>query len=320
MSKAPTIIDFDHGISAIDTEYVRPMLAASHLLVDGGEAAFIDTGTTYSVPLLLAALHIKGIAREQVRWVCVTHVHLDHAGGAGALMRELPNATLVAHPRAAPHMIDPGKLIAGTVSVYGEEKTRKLYGEIGSVPEARVRVVQDGDRLELGTRTLTFIDTPGHAFHHYCIVDKANGVIFSGDTFGLSYRELDTARGAFIFPTTTPVHFEPELAHASVDRLMGYDPEAIFLTHYSRVTELPRLAGDLHAGLDALVAMARRHANAGTERGTRIAADMRAWLAERLAAHGCRLDAAGIDAVVTGDVRLNTQGLEVWLDRQSRAS
>jgi glyoxylase-like metal-dependent hydrolase (beta-lactamase superfamily II) len=314
----PIVIDYPHGISAIDTEFTGKLqLDASHLVVDAGEAAFIDVGSNYSIPVLMAGLAAKGLAPEQVRYVCVTHVHLDHAGGAGEIMRRLPNALLVVHPRGARHMIDPTQLYEGAKAVYGEAGMQRQYGTLLPVPEARVRVVEDGERLPLGQRELLFLDTPGHAYHHYCVVDRQAGAIFAGDTFGLSYRQLDTARGPFIFPTTTPVHFDPEAAHASIDKLMSFAPRAIYLTHFSEVTDLARLAGELHEGLDALVAIARRHESTGAERGARIARDMRAWLGERLRRHGCALSEAEIDRVVMLDVGLNTQGLEVWLARQA---
>lgn len=316
----PIIVDYEHGISCIDTEFHnRLQLDASHLIVDSGEAAFVDVGSNYSIPVLMAALERKGIAPEQVRYVCVTHVHLDHAGGAGEIMRQLPNATLVVHPRGAKHMIDPRALYEGAKAVYGEEEMQRTYGQLLPVPEARVKTVGDGERLPLGGRELLFLDTPGHAYHHYSIIDEEAGVGFSGDTFGLSYRQLDTARGAFIFPTTTPIHFDPEAAHASIDRLMSYDLGAMYLTHFSRVEELPRLAADMHAGLDRLVEIALAHEQGGAERFERISGDIRAWLGERLREHGCRLSESEIDGVVGMDVLLNTQGLIVWLDRRAAA-
>lgn len=115
------LTDYADGVTAIDTEYVRPHLDASHLIVHAGRAAFVDTGTALAVPLLLAALASKGLARDAVDWVFLTHIHLDHAGGAGALMQELPAARLVVHPRGAPHLIDPARLIVATRAVYGDE-------------------------------------------------------------------------------------------------------------------------------------------------------------------------------------------------------
>ncbi len=241
-SLASKLTDFRAGITAIDVDYVRPRLAASHLVVDEGRAAFVDTGTTHSLPNLLYALEAKGLDRSAVDWVLTTHVHLDHAGGAGALMRELPNARCAVHPRGARHLAEPSKLIAGSIAVYGEERYHALYGEILPIDASRIFQPEDGAKIRLGGRELELIHTPGHALHHYCVVDAANALIFSGDTFGLSYRDFDVDGRAFIIPTTTPVHFDPEALCRSVDRLMSYRPRSIFLTHYAEVTELERLA------------------------------------------------------------------------------
>ncbi len=314
----PTMIAYATGVTAIDTRFAGThMLAACHLLMDGGEAALVDVGSNFSVPVILQALERCGVDRAQVRYVCVTHVHLDHAGGAGEMMRQLPNASLVVHPRGARHMIDPSTLYAGARAVYGDEIMARHYGELVPVPEHRVRAVQDDDRLPLGGRMLRFLDTPGHANHHYCMVDEGANVIFSGDTFGVSYRQFDTEHGAFILPTTSPVHFDPIAAHRSIDRLVALEPSAIYLTHFGEVTEIPRLADALHAGIDAHVEIARRHADAGAAREERIAADLQDWLFAALRAHGVDWSGQALREALALDVQLNTQGLLVWLDRQS---
>ncbi|MEX1272525.1 MAG: MBL fold metallo-hydrolase [Gammaproteobacteria bacterium] len=281
--------------------------------MDRGEAAFVDTAVSHSVPRFLAALDAADLPRSAVRWVLITHVHLDHAGGAGRLMHELPDAELVVHPRGAPHMIDPRKLVAGTIATYGEAEYRRLYGEIPPVDAARVRTVADGETLPLGARTLEFIHTPGHAMHHYCIVDERHAQIFAGDTFGISYRDFDTAEGAFIFPATTPTHFDPEQAHASIDRLVAFRPREIYLTHYSRVTEIERLAADLHRDLDEFVRIAERCDELEAVRDA-----LGDYLRARLAAHGCTLPAAAIDELLELDVRLNAQGLIAWRERTAQ--
>jgi len=150
----PRLYRHPHGISAVDAEYLYPGHAAAHIIVESGRAAFVDVGTNASVPYLLAALAELGIARAAVDFVLLTHVHLDHAGGAGRLMRELPNAQAVLHPRGAPHMIDPTKLIAGSRAVYGEERLQRLYGQLVPIPSSRVRVIADGERVSLAGRTL----------------------------------------------------------------------------------------------------------------------------------------------------------------------
>jgi glyoxylase-like metal-dependent hydrolase (beta-lactamase superfamily II) len=306
------------GITAIDAEYVRPGLAASHLIAHEGRAAFVDTGTTHSVPQLLAALEELGLARDAVDYVILTHVHLDHAGGAGQLMQALPQARAVIHPRGAPHMIDPAKLIAGSMAVYGEARYRELYGELVPIPAERVVTTQDGQRLSLAGRPLEFVHTPGHALHHQAIVDLEHRSIFTGDTFGLSYREFDTEQGAFIVPTTTPTQFDPEQLIASLDRLLGYGPQALYLTHYSRVTEVPRLAELLKLQIHEFVKIARGH-RGEANRFQSISADMRALWLQLLRRHGCTLTEAQIDEVLGGDLELNTQGLIAWLDRERRS-
>lgn len=312
-----TLLSYPHGITAVDTDYIRPGLAASHLIVHGGRAAFVDVGTNHSVPRLLAALETLRIAREAVEYVLLTHVHLDHAGGAGALLRELPNARAVIHPRGAPHLIHPAKLIEASIAVYGEPTYRSLYGELVPIPAERVRLMRDGERIELAGRELLTVDTPGHAMHHYSIVDVGYRNIFTGDTFGLSYRELDTAAGAFVVPTTTPTQFDPEQLTASIEKLMGYGPQTAYLMHYSRVTDLPRLAESLKAQIRELSAIARRHAGA-PDRATAIRADMRAlWLA-LARRHGIELPESRIDDILGKDLDLNVQGLVAWLERLAR--
>jgi glyoxylase-like metal-dependent hydrolase (beta-lactamase superfamily II) len=312
VNRDPNIVDAGYGIHVVDTGYVRPRLAASHIVIDDGHAAIVDTGAAPAAPYVLDALGELGVAREQVDYLFLTHVHLDHAGGAGQLMAALPRARAVLHPRGAPHLVDPAKLIAGSVEVYGERVFRELYGEIVPIPADRVVTVKDGERLTLGRRTFEFIDTPGHARHHYCAVDLDHRIIFSGDTFGISYREFDTAAGPFAFPTTTPVQFDPEALHASINRLLSYRPERIALTHYGPVGDLERLAADLHECIDEFVRIARRHA-AEPDRTTRIAADMFERFSERLDRHGFKGDEARRHELLDTDVDLNTQGLDVWL-------
>ena len=212
-SMNPRMTLHPHGICAVDAEYLHPGHAAVHLIQQEGRAAFVNTGTNDSVPYLLAALERLGIAREAVDFVFVTHVHLDHVGGAGLLMRHLPNARALLHPRGVPHVVDPAKLIAGAAAVYGDEAVRRLYGELLPIAPERITSVPDGYRCELAGRPFELIHTPGHALHHYAIVDRAHSGIFSGDTFGISYRELDTAQGAFILPTSSPLAVRPGSAH-----------------------------------------------------------------------------------------------------------
>ena len=309
--------DLGHGITAIDTGYVRPLFDASHLIVENGRAAFVDVGTTFSAPALLGALEAKGLRPEAVDYVILTHVHLDHAGGAGEMMRRLPGARLVVHPRGARHMVDPSKLWAGAAAVFGEETMRRSYGSLVPVDPSRVIEAPEGFRLELGGRPLLFLDTPGHARHHCCVWDEASRSMFTGDTFGLAYPELASSRGALILPTTTPVQFEPEALVASIDRLVEYLPAAMLLTHYSRVTEIGRLAADLRRQIGELVALGRRE-DGKRDRAGRLRAGVGELLLGWSLDHGVPHPRERVRELLATDVELNAQGLEAWLDRDKR--
>ncbi len=306
-----------NGIHAIDVEYIRPLQDSSHLIIENGRAAFVDTGTNDSVPLLLDALSQHDLDPGDVDYVFLTHIHLDHAGGAGLLMQRLPNARCVIHPRGAPHMVSPEKLIRGTEAVYGVEKTRELYGEIRPMAEHRVVIADDEQWLSLNGREMQALYTEGHARHHYCLNDPASRGVFTGDSFGISYRELDTAAGEFIYPTTTPASFDPDEAHKAVDRVMGREPRQLYLTHYSRVTDLERLAADMHAGIDAFAAMALEHRHA-EDRLERIADAMFDYLSTRLVDHGFKGGRDAIWSVIEIDITLNSAGLVSWLQRMEK--
>jgi glyoxylase-like metal-dependent hydrolase (beta-lactamase superfamily II) len=304
------------GIHVIDTGFQRPRFDAAYLVVENGRGAFVDCGTNHSLPRMLAALDDAGLAPADVDWLVLTHVHLDHAGGAGELMARLPNSRLVVHPRGARHMVDPSKLWAGALAVYGEEEMQRSYGALRPIPADRVVEAPDGHVVDLAGRMLRCLDTPGHARHHNALWDARSRCCFTGDTFGLSYRELDSARGAFIIPTSTPVQFDPPALHASIDRLLALQPEGMYLTHFGRVGEVTRLAADLHATIDAMVAVARLHAGA-PDRHAAIVAALGDLYVARATAHGCALDAHGVLQVLAMDIELNAQGLEVWLQQQA---
>lgn len=313
------LVDQGFGITTIDTGLKRPGLVASHLLVEGGRAAFVDVGVTPRMESLLSALQQLQIEPQQVDYVIVTHVHLDHAGAAGALLRELPNARLVVHPRGARHMVDPSRLIAGATAVYGEEGMRASIGEIVPVPSERVIEAPDETCISLNGRELLCVDTPGHARHHLCVVDRASQGIFTGDTFGLSYREFDTAAGPFIFPTTTPVQFDPDALHGSIDRLLQYRPQRLFLTHFGCVEQPQALAAALHLHIDRFVAIANAVTGSGAQRTQQLMEMLGAWLYESVKAHGVTLAEEQVYALLQMDLELNAQGLECWLRQREQA-
>ncbi len=313
----PLITDYEYGISAIDAQFHRPRRAAIHLIVERGMAALVDTGTSFSIPGVVAALKQKNIATDDVAYVILTHIHLDHAGGASECMRLFPHAKLVVHPRGASHMANPARLVAGAMSVYGEAEFKRVYGEIIPIDVARIAEALDESRIDLNGRSLLFLDTPGHARHHNCIYDERSQTFFTGDTFGVSYREFDVDGREFVFPTTSPVQFDPIAAHASIDRIMDYQPRYAYLTHYSQIGNLASHARSLHDLIDAHVEIAQRAKDNGDERQSVISEALRALLLQRLAEHGCQLPQTEINELLSADIRLNAQGLVHWLDQPS---
>ena len=310
-------IDYGNGIIAIDANYIRPQLAAIHMVVEGDQVAIIDTGVNATVPAVLETLRRHRLTPEQVNYVILTHIHLDHAGGTGELMQHLPNARVVVHPRGSRHMVDPAKLIAGTIAVYGPEKTARIYGDIQGVDEKRIIEAKHQDIIRLGDRELLLLDTPGHALHHICIVDRNTGHIFSGDTFGLSYRELDHNGRQFMFATTTPVHFDPEALFASIELLCSYQPGAIYLTHFSQVRQIPTMAAELKTCLTAHIDIAQAAKGSGQQRIDHIKEGLGEWIRRESVVRQWGLQGAAAENFLAMDIDLNAQGLNVWLERMA---
>ena len=311
------LTDYDHGISALDSGFHRPRLDAIHLMLQDGHAAIIDTATTHSVPLVLEALAAKGLTAENVDYVILTHIHLDHAGGAGELMRIMPNARLVVHPRGSRHMADPAKLWAATVAVYGRELAERNYGVIVPIPTERIIEATDGLKLDFRGRTLTLYDAPGHAKHHVVIHDSLSGHAFTGDIFGLGYEELLTDGKRYCFPTSSPTQFDPPAMHASVDRIVGLKPGAVYVTHYAQVKDVPRIATDLHRLIDAHADLADRAVAAGLSGPARHAFlkdGVGKIITDERDRQGWRLSDAEVLRVFELDHELNAQGLGDYID------
>ena len=306
-----------NGISLIDAEYLYPGVVAVYLLQQDEQLAIIETGTANSAANILAVIESHGFSPDNVRYIIPTHVHLDHAGGAGDLMQHCHNAQLVIHPSGARHMIDPSKLIAGTIAVYGEEKFRELYGELKPIDASRVVEAPDNFEIMLGQRRFRFLDTPGHARHHFCIYDEHSQGIFTGDTFGLSYPNLTTDEERFIFPTTTPIQFDPPALLQSIDRLMALKPKQMYLTHFGAIEPTDVVVNQLTKRVHHFtqIALAEKHTNGN--RLQNIENRLRDYLLSELTAMHCQHSTEFCEQFLANDIRLNAQGLDIWLEKTS---
>ena len=313
MTLPPGVYHYGRGIYAVDTVYDRREQTAVHLVLEAGRAAVVDTGTAHAVPRVLAALEALGVPPERVDYVVLTHVHLDHAGAAGQLMARFPNARLTVHPRGARHMIDPARLLAATVAIYGEAETRRVYGELLPVPAARVLETPEGATVRLAGRALHFLDAPGHARHHVVVRDEATGHVFAGDSFGLSYRELDRDGRQFVFPTTSPSQFDPPALRRTLERILAHRPEAVYVAHFGKLTDPAGLAPDLRRLIDAHAALGERVRAAGAERKRLLMEGVRSLVLEEAERQAWRLPRENLLNLFALDIELNAQGLDAWL-------
>lgn len=301
------------GIHRFDTHYIRPRHTNVHIVTAGDDTALIDTGVAANVEALLAALDELGIALDEIGHVLLTHAHLDHAGAAGRLMRELPNARLYAHPSAAKHMIDPTKLEAGVRQVYGDEFFDREYGELVPVPAGRVVETPDGERVRVGDRVLEMVYTPGHAWHHQCIWEPETRTLFTGDAFGIHYPELDGPKGPFVVPETPPPQFAHEEMHASLDRIVACEPARVAPTHFGVIEDVAGVADDLRRLLDWSV---ERCWQAASQEG--LAEDLLAGWARDLERRGRGDEIERMRELYAMDAGLAAQGLWLWRQKQGR--
>lgn len=220
------------SITTIDCQYMSPMQVASYLLVDEGRAAFVDNNTNNAVPLLLKALEEQGLGPEDVEQAIVTHIHLDHAGGTGKLVEACPNATVLAHPNAVRHLVDPERLVKSSRRVFGETIFDELFGEVQPVPEDRIRSVADGEVIKLGNRDLKYTHTRGHAEHHFIIHDLETNSLFTGDMFGLSYPPLQRGSRPYVVVVCPPPEFDPQAWRETVNVIVDAGADRLYPTHF----------------------------------------------------------------------------------------
>jgi glyoxylase-like metal-dependent hydrolase (beta-lactamase superfamily II) len=294
-------------LKIIDCHYIAPRRAASYLLLEDNRAAFVDNNTVHAVPYLLEGLKNAGKSPEQVEYLIVTHVHLDHAGGTAALLAHCPNAAVLAHERAARHLIDPSRLIAGSKQVYGEKRYNELYGQIDPIDEARVRVVNDEDVVKLGNRELRILYTPGHAKHHLCIYDADTNSVIAGDNFGNAYPGLQNGDRPFIFFCSAPTDFEPAAAKASAQRLIDTGADRIHVAHYGTIENPKSVVDDLFKSIDRMEAVQNEAA------GSDVADDALAEFCERRVQEELYKLYEDTGASLTDQARKDLE-LDVWLN------
>ncbi len=309
--------DLGNGIFCLDTGYVRPGLAACYLMHQGGQWAIIETGTSNTVPLVLDYLAAEGIAADRINYVMPTHIHLDHAGGAGLLMEKLPSAQLVVHPRGADHMANPERLISASREVYGIDRFDTLYGEIRPIAPERILVAEDDMTLNLGGRVLRIRHGPGHAEHHYCIWDSATEGWFTGDNFGISYREMIGDNDRHLMPSTTPAQFNPEKLLATLDMLMSYRPARIYLTHFGVLTQPEEQVEKLRTAIGEYCDIALNH-ECDRDRIAVIREALTAREFGLLQLVRPTLSAIEAQTILGLDLSLNAQGLDAWLEKRKR--
>jgi glyoxylase-like metal-dependent hydrolase (beta-lactamase superfamily II) len=303
-----------HDIYCVDALYIKPKVASIYLLREGDEVAIIETGTSHSLANLLATMTRLGIHEDQVKYVIPTHVHLDHAGGASAMLHQFSQAQLIVHPRGARHMIDPSKLIEGTIGVYGKEQFEALYGRIEPIAEERVIIAEDSASYSLRDRELIFIDTPGHARHHFCIFDQRSDGMFTGDTFGISYAPMKSlARG--LIPTTPPTQFDPPALLESIDRIVGFEPARLYLTHYGEFVNPVAQLESFRQWIEQYVVLSQQYEFADPADVTLLEGKLLQLVMTNLGTGADEL----VQRVIKHDIRLNAQGLAYWRKRQGNA-
>ena len=230
----------------------REGVIAAYLMAGAGEFALVETGPTTTLPTLLAGIRAAGFDPAGLSRVFVSHIHLDHSGAAGVLLRDHAPAALVhVHPVGAPHLIDPDRLLASATRLYGE-RMGDLWGEVAPVPADKVVSWSDGDSVETGGRPLTALFTPGHASHHVTLWDPFRGVAFTGDVGGIRMPGSD-----YVLPPAPPPEVDPEAWATSVERMRALGARRLFLTHGGGFADADAHLARIGPNLDDLIALVK---------------------------------------------------------------
>ncbi|MDR1580284.1 MAG: MBL fold metallo-hydrolase [Synergistaceae bacterium] len=300
--------DYQNGVYCVDSGYEGGGVVSVYLLRDGNETAIVDTCSNAALEPVKRALSELGVNDREVKYIFLTHVHLDHAGGAGLFAREFPEATLVVHKRGGSHLVNTSRLLASVASVYGESVTKRLYGDILPVPADRITMPRDGDEFRVGSKTVVCFDTPGHARHHLVYKDIPSGAVFTGDAYGMSYAELVGPEGRCAILTTSPVQFDPSAMRASMRRIDGLARGDIYPTHFGRLSTGGGVSDSLYRQLDLYIEAAERAEGDIASIRTRL----RELFKEEASRQNCPCLASNFGRVTVTALELNAQGLALW--------
>ncbi|WP_085524537.1 MBL fold metallo-hydrolase [Tuberibacillus sp. Marseille-P3662] len=299
---------FDLGVANRTGTYV----------IEEEQLTLIETGPSPSVPYIKKGLKRLGYSLDQVNYLIVTHVHLDHAGGAGLLLQECPNATVVVHPRGARHLADPSRLVAGARQVY-QEKFDPLFDPVIAIPEDRLLVKGDGDTLTIGPDCrLEFLDTPGHAKHHFSIYDPISHGMFTGDTVGIHYKLLADDGIDFFLPTTSPNHFNPDAMNRSIERIRKRSLDRLYFGHFGMTANVEEALCQVEEWLPIFVEEGKQ--SAVREEGPDALANR---LLSRIKAHLRQLNVAdnhSVYQVLELDMQVCAQGIVDYLWKQRKVA
>ncbi len=282
----PMVTELEPGLFMIDHHFQEtPGLIASYLLAGGDDLTLIETGTTPTSETLLEGVRAAGFDPERITQLVVTHIHLDHAGSSGVLLQRLPRARLFVHRVGAPHLIDPSKLLKSAARIYGDDMDR-LWGDVLPVPAERVVILDDGDTILAGNRTLQALDSPGHASHEMAFYDPMSGVLFTGDIAGVRL-----GNAPYVRPPTPPPEFDPERWQASLARLRSLRPRRLYLTHFGAYDEPEWHFDDLLGRMADWTGWSEARLVEGADT-TLVAADLATWADDELADRTGRTDLA----------------------------
>lgn len=308
------IYKLGRGVFAIDAEYVMPRAASVYAVHTDHGAMLFETAHNASLRVVLRELETIDVCPADVSHIFITHVHLDHAGGAGLYMRYFPKAQLVLHPRGVPHMADPSRLWKGACAVYGDDRARELYGDLVPVPRDRMIAPEDGDTITEDGRSVVCMHTPGHCLHHMAYLLEDDRSVFTGDVFGMTHDGISSETRKGLVASTSPVQFDPDAMIESVRRIMALEPRRLLLSHFGELCDAALAAGDMERMVERHV----RAANAGAGDFEATRALVAQIFEDERAAQGWPMTGTDIERWLRELSGMNAMGLADWYQKKVR--